>query len=165
MKTSMKEFVQRAERQSRESINRSYGEIDNLYWDINFFNEILLRYVNKKSGYKLSHSERQKEMEDIRATISEIYKNINFYKECINVEKNEMKRIHKAYGYSHNIKPEYYTEDKPVQYDEYRLENNTEYDLYDNDSEDNYVVPYTEEDEELEEIKEYKYNYTTGVFE
>ena len=60
MKTSMKEFVQRAERQSRESINRSYGEIDNLYWDINFFNEILLRYVNKKSGYKLSHSERQK---------------------------------------------------------------------------------------------------------
>ena len=92
-------------------------------------------------------------------------KNINFYKECINVEKNEMKRIHKAYGYSHNIKPEYYTEDKPVQYDEYRLENNTEYDLYDNDSEDNYVVPYTEEDEELEEIKEYKYNYTTGVFE
>ena len=48
MKTSMKEFVQRAERQSRESINRSYGEIDNLYWDINFFNEILLRYVNKK---------------------------------------------------------------------------------------------------------------------
>ena len=90
MKTSMKEFVQRAERQSRESINRSYGEIDNLYWDINFFNEILLRYVNKKSGYKLSHSERQKEMEDIRATISEIYKNINFYKECINVEKNEI---------------------------------------------------------------------------
>jgi len=156
MKTSMKEFVQKAERQSRESINRSYGEIDNLYWDINFFNEILLRYVNKKSGYKLSHSERQKEMEDIRVTISEIYKN---------VEKNEMKRIHKAYGYSHNIKPEYYTEDKPVQYEEYRLENNTEYDLYDNDSEDNYVVPYTEEDEELEEIKEYKYNYTTGVFE
>jgi len=85
MKTSMKEFVQKAERQSRESINRSYEEIDNLYWDINFFNEILLRYVNKKSGTKLSHSERQKEMEDIRVTISEIYKNINFFKEFINV--------------------------------------------------------------------------------
>ena len=164
MKTSMKEFVQKAERQSRESINRSYEEIDNLYWDINFFNEILLRYVNKKSGTKLSHSERQKEMEDIRVTISEIYKNINFFKEFINVEKNEMKRIHKAYGYSHEIKPEYNTEVRLIQYEEQRPEISSEYDLYDN-SEDNYVVPYTEEDEELEEIKEYKYNYVTGVFE
>ena len=26
-------------------------------------------------------------------------------------------------------------------------------------------VPYTEEDEELEEIKDYKYNHATGLFE
>jgi hypothetical protein len=75
-----------------------------------------------------------------------------------------MKRIHKAYGYSHEIKPEYNTEVRLIQYEEQRPEISSEYDLYDN-SEDNYVVPYTEEDEELEEIKEYKYNYVTGVFE
>lgn len=165
MKTSMKEFVQKAEIQSRESNNSLYREIDNLYWQIEFLNNMLLSYINKKSGYKLSHSRRQKEIEDIRATIPEMYKHINFYKECINIEKNEMKRIHKAYGYSHDIKPEYYTEVKLIQYDEFNPERSSEYELDDDDSENEYVPPYTEEDEELEEIKEYKYNYITGVFE
>ena len=159
----MRDFVKKAERQSKESINRSYREIDDLHWQINFLNDMLLRYMNKKSGKTLTHSERQKIMEEIRSQIPEVYKTINYYKECINAEKKEMKRIHNAYGYSYDIKPEYYTEDELIQYNDYKPENNSEYDTY--DSGDEYVPPYTQEDEELEEIKEYKYNFATGLFE
>ena len=164
MKTSMKDFVTKAEQQSRESINRLYREIDILHLEINFLNELLLKYMNKTAGYTLSYSKRQREMNEIREKIPEVYNDINFYKECINVEKNEMKRIHKAYGYSHDIKPEYYTEIKLIQYNEFRPENDTEYDLHD-DSENEYVPPYNEKDEELEEIKDYRYNHATGLFE
>ena len=164
MKTSMKEFVQKAEIQSRESINRSYREIDNLHCEINFLNELLLKYMNKRAGYTLSYSKKQREMNDIRERIPEVYNNINYYKECINVEKNEMKRIHITYGYSYDIKPQYYTENTPIHYDIYKPENYTEYEL-DDDSENEYVPPYTEEDEELEEIKDYRYNHATGLFE
>jgi hypothetical protein len=160
----MKDFVTKAEQQSRESINRLYREIDILHLEINFLNELLLKYMNKTAGYTLSYSKRQREMNEIREKIPEVYNDINFYKECINVEKNEMKRIHKAYGYSHDIKPEYYTEIKLIQYNEFRPENDTEYDLHD-DSENEYVPPYNEKDEELEEIKDYRYNHATGLFE
>ena len=146
---SMKEFVKKSERQSRESIDHSYREIDNLYWDINFLNDMLHRYMNRNSGRTLTHNEKQKVMEEIRLQISNVYKYINYHKECINVEKKEMKRIHTAYGYSYDVKPDY------------RSERDSEYD----NSGDEYVPPYTEEEEELEEIKEYKYNYATGLFE
>ena len=159
----MRDFVKKAERQSRENINRDYREIDDLHWQINFLNDMLLRYMNKKTGNTLTHSQRQKIMEEIRASIPETYKYINYYKECINAEKKEMKRIHSAYGYSYDIKPEYYTEDELIQYNDYKPEDNSEYDTY--DSGDEYVPPYTQEDEELEEIKEYKYNFATGLFE
>ena len=158
-------FVKKAEKQSRETIDRSYREIDNLYWEVDFLNNLLLSFLNKKSGYLLSYSERQREMDDICEIIPEIYKNINYFKECINVEKKEMKRIHATYGYGYGYgyEPEYYKEIKLVSYEEYKAEKDSEDES--NDSSDDEPVPYTKEDEELEEIKDYKYNHATGLFE
>ena len=155
-------FVKKAEKQSRETIDRSYREIDNLYWEVDFLNNLLLSFLNKKSGYSLSYSERQREMDDICEIIPEVYKNINYFKECINVEKKEMKRIHAAYGYGYE--PEYYKEIKLVSYEEYKAKKDSEDDSS-NDSSNDEPVPYTKEDEELEEIKDYKYNHATGLFE
>lgn len=158
---SVAAFVKKAEKQSRETIDYSYREIYNLYLEIDFLNDLLISFINKKSGYTLSYREKQEEMDDIRERIPEIYRNINYYKECINVEKKEMKRIHAKYGYGYE--PEYYKEIKLVHYDEYKAEKNLE---YDDDNEQNESeeedVPYTEE---LEEIKDYKYNHATGLFE
>jgi hypothetical protein len=67
----------------------------------------------------------------------EIIGDINLYKECINVEKKEMKRIHNIWGYG-------FISDK-----------------YDS----GYEKPYTEEDEELEEPLKIKYNETLDRFE
>ena len=141
----MRDFVRKAELQSKESINRSYRDIDMFYLNINELNDMLLRYMNKRAGYSLTQSKREKEMNNIREMISYTYKTINYYKECINAEKNEMRRIHDTYGYSYDMHPKY---------------NDTNTYCYDNESDNESMY-----DDNLEEIKEYRYNHATGVFE
>jgi hypothetical protein len=143
---SLTDFVRRTVPKIRESINHSYRDIDMLYWELDFLNDLLLRYMNKKAGYTLSVRERQNEMSDTRERIAEVYKYINYYKECINAEKKEIQRLYNTYGYPPA---------KSYTYDEY----NSEY------SDDEYDYTYKQEDEMLEEIKEYKYNHATGLFE
>ena len=144
----MRDFVRKAELQSKESINRSYRDIDMFYLNINELNDMLLRYMNKRAGYSLTRAKREKEMNNIREMIADTYKTINYYKECINAEKKEMCRIHDTYGYSYDMHPKY----------------NDTYDTntycYDNESDNESMY-----NDDLEEIKEYRYNHATGVFE
>ena len=42
---------------------------------------------------------RNEEMDDIGERMTRILEDINLYKECINAEKKEMKRIHNIWGY------------------------------------------------------------------
>jgi len=149
-KMSIKNFVLKAEQQFKESINYSYRDIDMIRWQIDMLNNMLLRYQNKRSGNTLTHSEKQKEISHIREMIPEFYKTINFYKECINTEKKEMQRIHDTYGFGGNIKANY--------------DDNCDDGYESNDSYNSYKDDQPFEDE-LEEIKEYKYNFATGVFE
>jgi hypothetical protein len=146
---SMRDFVKKAAKQSKESINRSYRDIDDVYYQIDMLNNMMNRYMNKKSGASLTVKGRQNEISDIREMIADAYKSINFYKECINAEKKEMKRIYDTYGYPPNRYSEEYNDDKDNEYDE---------------SDD---FSYGDEINEdcLEEIKEYKYNFATGIFE
>ncbi len=159
---SMKDFIRKAERQSRESINRDYRSIDMLYYELDFLNNLLQRYSNKQSGQTFSTRKRQDEMNSIRERIPRVYQDINYYKECINVERKEMKRIHDTYGTSYGYKyNEEKYEDAPntlhVDYND-----NDEYETYEDD--DEYVPPY-DYDEELEEIKDYKYNPVRDTWE
>lgn len=174
---SMKDFVRRAEISSKENINRAYRDIDFLHYQIDFLNNLLNRYSNKTSGRTLSVYQRQDEMARIREQIPRAYQDINYYKECINAERKEMKRIYDTYGfgpayqpyYEKRNKPEitqYYSDDEDTQcefvdnyIDTYDYDNN---DYSDDDSES---PPPQEEELELEEIKEYKYNPVTDTWE
>ena len=141
---SITDFVKRAERKSKESINRCYSSIDFLYWELDFVNDLLLRYSNRASGKSFSTRERMIKMAEIRERIPRIYEDINYYKQCINYDRKEMKRIHQTYGY-------------PSTSERYQS-NSSEYDNYNDD--DNYS--YNEEEEE-ESI--YKYNPVTDTWE
>jgi len=146
---SFKDLVRRAERQSKQSINESYRSIDHLYLELDFLNDLLNKYNNKKSGLTYSRLERLEKMGQIRERIPEIYQDINYYKECINADKKEIKRIHETYGYCN----------EPTYYEEYEYELAGINEL----AAVNELVAVNED--ELEEIREYKYNPITGVFE
>jgi hypothetical protein len=147
---SIKEFVEKAEWQSKESINRAYSSINMVYYEINFLNDLLMRYLNKKSGRSFTVKERQGEMNSIRERISSAYQDINYYKECINTEKREMKRIYDTYGYWAKYQSSY--EEPRIRYEC----QDEEYDDF---------IPLFEYLEDLEEIKDYKYNPITDTWE
>ena len=158
----IKNFIEKYEITSKKSIDTYYENIDMLYYELNFLNDLLLRYSNKKSGYSFSVYERHNEMSSIRERIPKVYEDINYYKECINIERKEIKRIYNTYGYtfiSDSNKEEKYIQltnkydITKVVYEEYIYGDNEE-------KEEN-----EEEDEEEEEIKEYKYNPVTDTFE
>lgn len=155
---SMKDFVRKAERRSKESINDCYRSIDMLHYEINFLNDLLTRYSNRKSGNTLTTRQRLSEMNSIRERIPRVYQDINYYKECINAEKKEMKRIYDTYGYGPN-KEVIYEKPEQVNYTDYS-DIRDEYRDEEEEEEDEYCPPYDDFDE-LEEIKQYEFNYIT----
>lgn len=170
---SMKEFVRRSEIRSKENINILYRDIDFLYRQLDFLNDLLNRYSNKKSGVTLKSYERQDEMTRIREQIPHVYNDINYYKECINAERRELKRIYDMYGFGPTYRP-WYEKDTNTKYndydeikDEYNQTNNTydEYDEYDDYSDNEPDMQHIAVEEEAEEIKEYKYNPVTDMWE
>ena len=96
---TMRDFVRRAEKQSKRSIRDCYNSIDFLYYELDLLNDMLSRYKTKRAGTTLTYSEKRQFIDEIHERIPDIYKDINYYKECINVEKLEIKRIHETYGY------------------------------------------------------------------
>lgn len=136
----MEAFVRRAERQSKESINRSYRDIDMLYWELDFLNELLQRYTIRKSGNTMTYSQRHKEMADIRERIPEIHNYIKYYKDCIDAEKKEMRRIYNTYGFEPKQKRIF------EEYEGEELEYQDEY--YDGPEPDEYQEESEEEDEQ-----------------
>jgi hypothetical protein len=136
-KQTTKEFVKNQERKSRKTVKDHYDSISALCWEFDYLDDLLARLKNKKECYKFDVIDRNDAMDEISERMVEIIEDINLYKECINVEKKEMKRIHNIWGYG-------YTNDE-----------------YDSE----YEKPYTEEDEELEEPLKIKYNETLDIFE
>jgi hypothetical protein len=96
---NMRNFVRNAERQSKQSIKDCYISIDFLYYEINLLNDMLNRYKTKRSGATLTYSQKKEFINEIYDRIPNVYKDINYYKQCINAEKQEIKRIHETYGY------------------------------------------------------------------
>jgi len=150
---SINEFVRKAEKNSKENIINAYRDIDFLYWQIELLQNQLNRYSNKTSGKSLSLCERLNEMALIRKSIPQVYKDLNYYKECINYERNEIKRINDTYGYSYKSIP--YNEEKYI-----KLTNNSDM-IYEDYEENKYDIF----EDINEEITEYKYNSLTDTFE
>lgn len=146
------EMVGRFEATSKNSIKASYASIDFLYWELDYLDRMLLMYLNKTTSNNVGEH-----ICDIRARIPDIYKEINYYKQCINVEKQEMKRIHDKYGYG----CEKYTQNTYINY-------NTKYDDefcdIDYQADDYYDNPLFDDDI-LEDVREYELNIVTGQYE
>lgn len=161
---SIKEFVRRVEIKSRESINRDYRTIDMLHYELNFLNDLLNRYSNKQSGRTFSVSKRLNEMASIRERIPQIYKDINYYKECINAERKEMKRISDTYGFDsfkYNKQEKYVTYTDNYKNDNYNIDNEDD-EEYEEDDE----IPMNNlDDTDEEEPADYRYNPITNTFE
>lgn len=138
----MTEFVKWRERCARNNINKDYESINMLNWDLNFLNNALTNYLNRRD--RAAYFERQAQIKEIRASIGNIYQNIKYHKECINAEKLELKRIHDTYGYGYGYNSENIVE-LACDYDSY-----------------NY--PFTPEEEKLEEISRFTFNQLTGQF-
>ena len=119
------------------------------------------RYSNKKSGITLTVFQKQDEMTKVREQIPRVYENINYYKECINAERKEMKRIYDTYGFSPKQQIRYEKYENHTEYNNYQEEDHQEDEYYENNSE----VEECEKLEDLEEIKDYKYNPVTDTFE
>ena len=136
-KQQTKDFVKEQEQKSRKTINDHYDSINALCWEFNYLDDLLARLKNKKDCYNMDVITRNEEMDDISERMTRIIKDINLYKECINLEKKEMKRIHNLWGYGYT---------------------NTTY-------ETEYEKPYTEEDEKQEQPLKIKYNHILDTFE
>jgi hypothetical protein len=174
-KMTMKEFVRKAELQSKESINRAYRNIEMVQYEISLLNDQLKRYSNKVSGRTLTHRERQNEMNIIRERIPSAYSDINYYKECINAEKKEIKRIFDTYGYpqssqgkyEHNSDNRFNQQEQEEQLEHQQVNHNDYDEIRDEyeEEEDNYEYPVQDDLEDLEEIKDYTYNSATDTWE
>lgn len=136
-KQTTKEFVKDQERKSRKAVKDHYDSISALCCEFNYLDDLLAKLKNKKECYRFDVIDRNDAMDEISERMVQIINDINLYKECINAEKKEMKRIHDLWGYG-------YISDK-----------------YDSE----YEKPYTEEDEELEEPLKIRYNETLDTFE
>ena len=141
MNKPTKDFVKDQEKKSRKAIKDHYDSIDALCWEFDYLDNLLAQLKNRRALPKLSILERNEEMEEISERMTRILEDIDMYKECINSEKKEMKRIHCIWGYG------------------YTDEDNT------NSDESEYEQPYTEEDEESEEPVKIKYNQALDIFE
>jgi hypothetical protein len=92
-------FVKDQETKSRKTIKDHYDSINALCWEFDYLDDLLARLKNKKECYNMDVITRNEEMDDIGERMTRILEDINLYKECINVEKKEMKRIHNIWGY------------------------------------------------------------------
>ena len=92
-------FVKDQETKSRKTINDHYDSISALCWEFDYLDDLLAKLKNKKECYNMDVITRNEEMDDISERMTRILEDINLYKECINVEKKEMKRIHNIWGY------------------------------------------------------------------
>ena len=74
---TMRDFVRRAEKQSKQSIRDCYNSIDFLYYELDLLNEMLTRYKRKGAGTTLTYSEKREFIEDIHDRIPDIYTDEN----------------------------------------------------------------------------------------
>jgi hypothetical protein len=156
------DLVKMYEKSTKKIIRECYKSIDFLNWELDYLNRSLKEYEKRRPDDP-GFLKKFKYIYQIRERIPLIYDDIKYHKECINAEKSEMRRIYDTYGYVPYYEDEYE--------DDYKANNNFyDYKYYHNDNDDDNDSDYDDDDtqincDELEEIKDYKFNPITGLFE
>jgi hypothetical protein len=168
-------YVKKSDKEVLRNLN---WDLSNLYFYIDYLNNSLDHYSNKKWLYNWTHSFRKKQIDEIRETIPEVYKHINEVKASIAQIKARMNKNiedHINRNLYNNDNNEYYNTyynsyNETSNEDDYEYNYNT-YDDYDNDNDNYYVeenIKYNEIDNNEEgenEGEDYRYNPETGAFE
>lgn len=95
-KEQKQQLLDKFNTQSYSTLNEYYNSLDLLYWELDLLNKYLHMYYTKKNE-NMNNDDRKYNIQEIRERIPAVYDSINYYKECINAEKQEMDRINKTY--------------------------------------------------------------------
>lgn len=169
-------YIKKSDKEVLRNLN---WDLSNLYFYLDYLNNSLDHYNNKKWLYNWTPSFRKKQIDEIRERIPDLYKDINEVKASIAEMKRRMNKNTEDYINRHNnsYNNEYQTnlEYNDVEYDDVYFEDNYNQDYTDNYDyyiqEDNY---YAQEDIPVKRVvnevvdsdeDDYKYNPVTGAFE
>jgi hypothetical protein len=94
---TIQDFVEKCEISYYKNMSEWEYEIDMLYYEINYLNKMLFRYLKNISGNTLSHVEKHNLLVSIHDRITQCYEDIHTYNECISYEDKEMTRIYNTY--------------------------------------------------------------------
>ena len=162
-------YVMKSDKEVLRNLN---WDLSNLYFYIDYLNNSLDHYSNKKWLYNWTHSFRKKQIDEIRETIPEVYKHINEVKASIaeikarmnkNIEDHINKRLYSDNNDYYNTYYNSYNES--FNEDEYEY---NEYDYNDGYYSEDDVGAYNEavnNKEDENEGEDYRYNPETGAFE
>lgn len=178
---------------SKIHINRYYQNIEMLKHELDYLYISLSDYANKKLGITMTPYDRLVNIQEIRDRITDAHKDINYYKELIKVEYNELNRLYRQYNYVDRNPVRYYgnTRYNTIIDDTYDTEENdyyskimNEYDVpvdnlleendyynenEDEENEENEVEENDENEEnnqdENQDENDYNYNPETGMYE
>jgi hypothetical protein len=107
------DFVKRFEDMTEESIRCSYQNIDTLYNELGVINELFTRLSNKRDV-----PNKQSRLQEYQDSIKIIYDDIRFFKECIDLDLRELKRVRTTYGSKNSFKLTQENEfSKPYEFD------------------------------------------------
>ncbi len=163
-------YVKKSDKEVLRNLN---WDLSNLYFYIDYLNNSLDHYSNKKWLYNWTYSFRKKQIDEIRETIPEVYKHINEVKASIaeikarmnkNIEDHTNKRLYS--GDNNEYYNTYYNlYNEPSNEDEYEY---NDYDYNDGYYSEDDVGVYNEavhNKEDDNEEEDYRYNPETGAFE
>ena len=152
---NVSDMVTRFNTNSKYFLKEYYSSLADLYWELDFLYNLLNYYsigkIDKNNAYN-----RKEETADIRRRVREIYEYIKYYKQCINTEKQEKKRLRETYGY---FSPKKYKQVKAKR----NIDNEEDNESYTNYSHEEYDFRFDEN--YLEEVRDYKYNFVTDRYE
>jgi hypothetical protein len=117
--SDIQNMVQRFANSSKENIRQCYRNIAQCYNDLDYLHSSYNYYSNKRDIFS---ELRKKYANDIQQRIRDIYSDINYYRECINAEKKEIRRLYDTYGYEPHIVNESDEDEYPYEEDDEELE-------------------------------------------
>lgn len=160
-------YIKKSDKEVLRNLN---WDLSNLYYYLDYLNNSLDHYSNKKWLYNWTPAFRKRQIDEIRERIPDLYKDISEVKASIAEIKMRMNKNTEDYINRHsNYNNDY---QNTLEYDDVYYEDNynQEYNEYDYYEDDYYVqedIPVNKVLNKVDDSDEedYKYNPITGAFE